>query len=228
MLNTAVESKDVNMVDEIMVDSDTLEILELSKDFFTSTTKDVIKAKDFVYELSLRRTDFSTDKEMISFVKNVEKLVRGCNEYKLWLEYLRESLRLETCQITGENTEFVTIEVHHYPLTLFSLCKAITMEKMSLNEEFSSFDIALEVMSLHFNMKVGFVLLVKTLHEKFHNGAFNIPIELVHGDYLSTIERFSKFFDEDESKKIKEYLNTNKNNCGWKIKWIESGVLVSI
>jgi len=217
MLEQALRNDDTLLIPDLYKKQITLS--DISEDLFCSVKENVIQTKDYHYSLSLKRIDFETEKEFDSFIKNSERLVRVSNEYRLWINYLRESLNYKFCQITEESLDDVSVEVHHHPFSLFLLSKYLISEKMSLNEEFSTFDIASEIMFLHFNMKVGFILLVKTLHEKFHNGSLDLPMELIKGDYTYLLDRFLKYASDSELNMINKYLSVNFNNCNWELKW---------
>ena len=140
--------------------------------------------------LKLRRKDFAGEKEETRFIKNVERVVRSSLEYKEFIAFCRETLNATRCVFTGWTfDETSDIELHHYPLTLFEIVKSVIYDKIHKNEEFSTFDIAIEVMELHFNMKVGVVPLAGTLHKASHNGALTIPYEFILGSpsYITEI-----------------------------------------
>ena len=142
-------------------------------------------------------------------------LVRRCNEYKLWRDYIVNVLQISNCMITNESMEQVTIEVHHHVPSLYTLVSAIVNKKIETQQEFCTFDIAQESIELHFQNKVGYVTLLKSLHEKFHNGYLDIPISYVKGDYNYFITNYSKFIDDVEIETIQSRLAINENNCLW-------------
>ena len=142
-------------------------------------------------------------------------LTRRCNEYKLWKGYIIDVLGINTCMITNEEINEVSIEVHHHVPTLKCLIRAIVNKKIEGAEEFCSFDIAQEAIELHFKNKVGYVTLIKSMHEKFHNGYLDIPIEIVRGDHQSFMETYSKFLDQEDLDVIHKNLAINKTNCDW-------------
>jgi hypothetical protein len=167
------------------------------------------------FRLSLRIENFDSETEYKKFVKNCELLIRRCNEYKLWKEYIVDILQVNSCMITHEEIGQVTIEVHHHIPSLFTLVCALVNKKIETNEAFCSFDIAQEAIELHFKNKVGYTTLIKTMHEKFHNGHLEIPIELVKGDYRWFIREYSKYLDEDDINTINSRLAAKHSNVSW-------------
>jgi len=170
---------------------------------------------NYPFRLSLRIKTFENESEYKKFLKNCEKIVRGSFEYKQWRNYITDVLSVNTCMITDEKMDEVSIEVHHHIPSLFVLVKAFVNRKMEREEEFSTFDIALEVIELHFRNKIGYLTLLGSMHEKLHNGYLSVPISIVKGDYQYFIREFSKYLDEDDSEIINSRLATNESNCSW-------------
>lgn len=169
----------------------------------------------YPFRLSFRIKRFETENEMTRFIKNCEKLVRGSLEYSLWRSYIIDVLQHNKCVITNERMDEVSIDIHHHIPDLFTLIKTLVCKKLETDEEFSTYDIALETIELHFMNKVGYVTLLKSMHEKFHNGYLQIPMEYVRGDYNYFLENLTKYLEEDELEKINYRLATKESNCKW-------------
>ncbi len=169
----------------------------------------------YPFTLSLRVSNFETEIEYRKFVKNCELLVRRCREYKYWRNYIVDVLQVNTCMITHEVIGEVTIDVHHHVPSLYILVCCLVNERIESGKEFCSFDIASEAIELHFKNKLGYVTLIKSMHEKFHNGHLDIPIEVVKGDYNSFISSHSKYMDEEDLDQINRRLATKHSNCSW-------------
>ena len=141
--------------------------------------------------------------------------IRRSIEYKLWRNYIVDVLQINECMITGECMEDVTIEVHHHIPSLYTLVTALVNKCIETDQEFCTFDICQQAIELHFKNKIGYTTLLKSMHEKFHNGKLTIPIGFVKGDYNHFVREYSKFLDEDELDKIDFRLATNESNCTW-------------
>jgi hypothetical protein len=141
--------------------------------------------------------------------------IRRSIEYKLWRNYIVDVLQVNECMITHEKMDDVTIEVHHHLPSLFSLVTALVNKCIEAEDEFCTFDICQQAIELHFKNKIGYVTLLKSMHEKFHNGRLTIPIAFVKGDYKHFIKEYSKFLDEDDLERIETRLATNTSNCTW-------------
>ena len=117
--------------------------------------------------------------------------------------------------ITNEKIDEVSIEVHHHLPSLYILVKALVNKRIAQQQEFCSFDIATEAIEKHFANQVGFVMLVKTLHEKFHNGFLTIPKEFIKGDFMKFVSEYSEYLDETDLETIDMRLAANESNCSW-------------
>jgi hypothetical protein len=173
-------------------------------------------SEEYPFRLPLRIKNFETEADFAKFVKNCEKLVRGSVEYRLWKNYIEDVLQIDNCAITNETRQDCTVEVHHHLPSLYTLVSAIISEKIAHDQEFSTFDICLESIKLHFMNKIGYVTLISSMHEKFHNGLLNIPMKLVHGDYRYFLEKFSKYLDESELDVINQRLSIVDIDPKWK------------
>ena len=131
---------------------------------------------------------FESDKEFESFIRGCKKAIRGSLEYKRWSKYLKEVLGLNTCAVSGEISENVTIEIHHHPLTMEEIVTILTDTLLSKNKKITTFQIVEEVLKIHYDDNVGYVPLATTYHEKYHSGALNLDINLVRGNYQYLIE----------------------------------------
>ena len=167
------------------------------------------------FRLSLRIKNFESETEYKKFVKNIERLVRSSIEYKYWRNYIIDVLQIQTCMITQEKMDEVSINVHHHIPSLYTLICAIINKEIDQQKEFCTFDIASHVIELHFMNKIGYVTLIDSIHEKFHNGYLLIPIEYVKGDYSYFISEYSKYLDSEDLDKINERLNVFEQNCSW-------------
>lgn len=170
---------------------------------------------DYPFSISLKICSFENEKESFKFTKNCEKLIRMCPEYKEWRDYLVNVLKNNFCFVTHEINDEVSLDIHHHPISLFSITKTIINKKLDNGDSFSSFDIASEVMKIHFCNQLGYIPLVKTIHEKFHAGYLKIPIGLIKGNYRSFIDEYSKYIDDSDMEVINERIAVTYSNIKW-------------
>jgi len=172
-------------------------------------------SEDCPFRLALRVKNFENETQYKKFLKNCEKLIRSSLEYNLWRDYIRDVLQLQECAITQEKMSEVSIEVHHHVPSLYLMVKALVNKKIDANEEFSTFDIATKIIELHFDNKLGYVTLLKSMHEKFHNGFLTIPMNLVKGDYNAFVREYGSYLDEEDLENMNQRMSINESNCSW-------------
>jgi len=174
-----------------------------------------LQIDDSPITLSLKINSFENDKQYMKFIRNCENIIRKSIEYKLWRSYIIDVLGFNKCIITSEINSEVTIDVHHHIPDLFTLVKAIVNKNLDKNTNFCTLDICYEALLLHFSNNIGYVSLLTSMHEKFHNGYLRIPIEAVQGNYKYFLDNFIGLLDEDDVEKIHERLNCHMGNCNW-------------
>lgn len=165
--------------------------------------------------LPLRISNFENEAHFKKFIKNCELLVRRSNEYSSWRNYIIEILGLNTCHITDEHISEVTVEVHHHIPSLYTVVSGVVNRKVNRQESFCSFDIAMDVIQLHFENRIGYTILIKSMHEKFHNGCLEIPINLIHGNYNYFIQHYGGYLENDELEKINNRMRVTENTVSW-------------
>lgn len=124
--------------------------------------------------------EFESNKERKKHIMKIEQTIRTSDEYKRWVAFIHGVLGVGfVCYNKGYPPTTCKLEIHHYPWTLYELVECI----MNTRDEYTTFEIANDVMSLHYKNMVGFVPLNKTDHDRYHSGEMLIPIEVVEGDY---------------------------------------------
>lgn len=142
-------------------------------------------------------------REEKKFLQSVKAMVRTSYEYKEWVKFVKFNVGLDKCSFTGERSGEVTVELHHHPISIANIIKTI-YDEMTNNINLtviSSTDLAKKVIDLHKHNNVGYVLLVTTLHEKFHNGFLHIPMEYVNGNWEYLLNNY------DVNEEIMEVIN---------------------
>ena len=191
--------------------------MEQENEIKSNVEKLELYSDNYPFNLSLRIQNFEGEAEYNKFIKNCEKLIRGCLEYKLWRNYITDILQIQSCAITEERMDQVSLQIHHHPVSLFTIVKSIINEKLENEEPFCSFDIAMKTIELHFMNKIGYTPLIDSIHEKFHNGFLNIPKSLIKGNYNKYLEQYSKYLDEEELEIISSRLSITDSNCNWSV-----------
>lgn len=174
-----------------------------------------LSSEETPYTLSLRITDVGDEKQLKRFIRQCEGMIRKSPEYRVWTNYVRDVLGFFSCDLTKENHAQCNCDIHHHPISLFMITKAVILSYMSSSKEFCSADIAVKVLELHYENRIGFISIIRSLHEKFHNGYLQLPMQLVHGDYKLFISTYGKYLEDDDLDTIKARLEINFDNCGF-------------
>ena len=106
----------------------------------------------------------------------------------------------------------VKIEIHHEPLTLYDITEAVLNKHIVENDgNVNAYEVAEEVMSLHYKDEVGLIPLSITLHEMVHNSdKIMIPLHLVYGNYIKFVEEYEEYMDDKTIKKLEDKIKNTK------------------
>jgi hypothetical protein len=174
--------------------------------------------KDYLYD---------EPKELKKFLSSCKRMIRNSYEYSSWVSYIKFNMGIDRCVFTEESSNEVTVEIHHHPFSIENIIKVVFDKYMDdpNDDKISSVTVVEEVINLHKAFNVGFVPLVTTLHEKFHNGYLQIPMEYVKGNWRYLLTNYS--IEEDIMKVVDKYLQVNIYNNPYKswIKLNDNGVL---
>jgi hypothetical protein len=136
--------------------------------------------------------DLSNEKQFVLCIKKLEFMVRKSFSYDKWQK--RTKYPVSQCPICSDSFEFVKPETHHHPKTLFDIVEGVLQKHIDLNDidDFTDFQICEEIMELHFAKKIGYIVLCKHCHEKYHD---NVPdvldlIDDAQREQLKTINDF--------------------------------------
>lgn len=143
--------------------------------------------------------DFTNEKDLMKYFKNIERICRSSRSYKKYIEYLRNCVDMTSCSfyknVNNIDTYSIKIHIHHSPLTLFDLVTTIYAKRVACQENISENAVAKEVMFNHYRLNVGLIPLSETVHELVHNGYLFIPTNYVYGDYKTFVQIYGKYMD---------------------------------
>jgi hypothetical protein len=170
---------------------------------------------NYPFNLSLRISNFEAEPEYKKFILNCEALIRRCREFKMWKSYLVDIIGVQECFITHEQMTDVSVEIHHHIPSLYILVAALVNKHIEEETKFCSFDICTEAIELHFANRIGYVALLKSIHEKFHNGKLDIPVSLVRGNYRYFVDNYTRFIDPNDLDTIQERMAVTESTVSW-------------
>ncbi len=150
--------------------------------------------------------DLDDEKSFEKFISDVEKEVRGSFEYRQFINYLRNFMDMSQCTFIekahNRETFDIKIEIHHYPFTLYDICRIVYDKRAYYKESLDLEMVAKEVMELHYKLMIGLVPLSETVHELVHNSRLFIPITSVLGRY----DIFMMYYDRFISAEMKDMI----------------------
>lgn len=143
--------------------------------------------------------DFTNEKDLIKYFKNIEKICRSSRSYKKFIEYLRNCVDMTQCSfyknVNNIDTFSIKIHIHHAPLTLYDIVTTVYTKRVANHENISENAVAKEVMYNHYKLNVGLIPLSETVHELVHNGYLFIPTNYVYGNYKEFVDMYGKYMD---------------------------------
>lgn len=165
----------------------------------------------FYEELNLLENDKNKEK----FIKIIEKYIRTSMEYRNYIKYLRTEANLNYCDLYDRLPEDVvkslSIEMHHFPFTLYDLVEVVLQKYLKSNEVFTRLTIANEVMDLHYSNKVGLVPLTVTAHQLMHTTGYFVHKDDVFGNFKAFYDQYIDFMEPDHLGKITRLLTTSRD-----------------
>lgn len=163
---------------------------------YADEVPDVIKINDlppFTYP----DYDLNDEKEMVKYLRDIEKAVRTSFEYREMVKYLREYLDMNKCSfykaVSNTDSTKIHIEIHHEPLSLYDICVIVYNKRVAFRESLEIEYVAKEVMYLHYDMQVGLIPLAETVHELVHNQYLFVPSNKVFGKYKKFVQDYKPF-----------------------------------
>lgn len=145
--------------------------------------------------------DHENEKERKKVINTIEGIIRKSPEYSTFIGYLKNNLDLTKCtfhpDVDIKELKKTKLEFHHYPFTLYDIVDTVLNKYLDDHSDINPFEIAEEVMRLHYELKIGLVPLSKTIHELTHSGKKFINLNHVSQSYLKFIAEYSSWINED-------------------------------
>lgn len=194
--------------------------MKIPKKDILNSNSDIEKEVD---DSIIQKVDETNTIDMLSvpekeekFNAYIEKLIRTSFEYKRYIGILKTEMDLTQCRFIKEaditNTK-VGLEIHHYPFTLYDIVsyyREYVKKFKGIVDSYNTFDIANDIMKLHYEGKVGLVPLSLTVHELAHAGLVFIPLnsKYVFGNYNELKETL--LLDDDAKQRLDILEKTTK------------------
>ena len=172
-------------------------ILTANNDFFS-----------LEFNLSNSIIDDSEEKKLI---RAAERLIRTSKEYSYYLGFLKQDLGMCRCSVMPNlDGETNSLEMHHYPFTLFELCEIVMKKQFAANIPVNTFTIADEVLRLHYENVVGLVPLSVTVHQLVHAGRIFLKLSQTFGNISKFITDYQDFIEDELIAKLAKIIELSK------------------
>ena len=180
-----------------------------------NTNKSSLLKMNLVTEFTDEVYDLDDEKDFQKYIKDVERTVRTSIEYRRFIAYLRDYMDMDRCAFfentTRDRDNSVKIEIHHYPFTLYDICKIVYNKRLFHKESLEREMVAKEVMQLHYQLLVGLIPVSKTIHELAHNEWIFIPVQNVLGNWIAFKDAYKDFLEPDQEDVIQRIIEFSEN-----------------
>ena len=151
-------------------------------------------------------------KAKIKYIKYLEKMARGSQELRWYINFLKENTDMEKCRIiSGVSSTEASIELHHFPFSLFDITRIILDDALANEENISSFELIGRVVKEHYAGNIGLIPLCSTAHELAHAGKITLSLVSVKGNWKNFVDKYWKSLWEDDIKSLKFLINASSN-----------------
>ena len=130
--------------EDIEISQDDIKVLDIEVDNLEPDDDNIeILGKNQEYSLTMYLDKDVDERTYGKFIRSVEKAVRSNDDYKLWLEELRD-----IDQLSGDaffqniSSSDAEIQLHHFPFNLYTICSVVTQKYMEDNKKVPTFIIA--------------------------------------------------------------------------------------
>ena len=146
-------------------------------------------------------------------ITRIEKIVRNSYEYRELMTFLKEELNLDHCLIFSNVTiDMASIHIHHDPLRLYDIVDTVLRkhEKLYGEDNINVFDIANEVMKIHYEGRIPLCPITATVHQLIHSEGLFIPIQLISqsgwGNWRLFLSIYSEYMSDEFMENFKNYI----------------------
>ena len=146
-------------------------------------------------------------------IKRIERIIRSSIEYKEYIKFLKEELDLNYCSFfSNVNWDDVTIEMHHSLFTLYDITVIVLNKQLINNINVTVWDVADEVMLIHYRNIIALTPLSTTVHELVHTGDVFVPLQMQYGDWITFWNEYKNYMTSDQINHMKNILKSS-NEC---------------
>lgn len=183
----------------------------------TSTSGIEIEDKEGYIKEQFYFKEIFDDTKFKKFIKSIESTIRRSEAYKSFIGACHEK-GLTKCAILGnvEMSEKVTIEMHHYPFTLYDIVYLCVIKHLKKDDNIITTSIAEEVLEDHiYNKIISVVPLSKTVHKLVHAGLIFISLDSCIGDLNGFLEKYKDELTPEMKESYNKILEMTENGINY-------------
>jgi hypothetical protein len=170
--------------------------------------------KETVYFDSIPEADFDMTYHELSLglIKYMTNLTRKTPEFRNFMTFVKSFLDVNRCSFYEDYSmkNGFTIELHHYPFSLFDLCEAVATKKLKEDSFFMAFFVIEEVVLLHYKFLVGLTPLNPTAHDLAHNNELKIHPKIILGEWKTLYKEYFPYLSSTALNKYDELIALEK------------------
>ena len=204
-----------NLVKELVKDANTLEENIKSLDVDNNGGDPIVSSNTDLFNIKFSQAEsILDDSDRKKLIKASERQIRSSFEYSKYLGFLKNELNMVRCSFFAKvDADKASIEMHHYPFTLFELCDVVMSKQLDEGKRVTSFSITNEVLKLHYAHLAGLVPLSVTVHQLAHAGKVFINIAQVFGNIAEFVKRYREYIDQELLMKLAKIIYLSQRNA---------------
>lgn len=171
----------------------------------------IIDSNESMYQIPFYKDEsyFANPDSYQKFIKACEDMVRKCERYTKYKNYLMSEVKLNHCQVLKSVTsEDATIEMHHGPVfTLYDYCRIVLEWYLMKSMRITTNRIADTVLREHEENHVQVVMLSQSIHDEVGDREIFIHIDQAWGNINAFIKKYHEAIPKDLKEKYDRYLD---------------------
>jgi len=126
-------------------------------------------------------------------IPTIERKIRTDDMYTLWREHEKryENATSDVIeQLDTKELKRTKVELHHHPMNLYDVVETVGLHLLLKNGKTDAYEITKVVLIEHLLGNVGYVPLLITDHQKYHDGLLEIEDKDIKGNYKEFIKKY--------------------------------------
>jgi hypothetical protein len=170
--------------------------------------------KDIVHFESIPEPNYDMTYKAVTLelIKYFTTLARKTPEFRNFMFFVKTFLDVSKCSFYDEYSmkNGFSIELHHYPFSLFDLCEAVATRQLKEDSCIKSFFVIETVVILHYKFMVGLTPLNPTAHDLAHNNELEIHPKIIIGEWKEFYKEYFPYLSKTALAKYDRLIELEK------------------